>query len=241
MTEKMNRAPRLNSRWSSSDDAILTMMAENNKTTAEIATVLGRTKASIWSRKCTLGLHDTRLGSSAKDNDVPTSLSSKKRMAKVEAPKAVKADWNGIAYTLSPTGRKTYSRTFINMILTERRRTGATYRSLGEKYGIPFQMIGTWAHAESKREAAKKLQPEFEFTDTVTVRDTPIPTMKAVPVMKAKMTPKFEAAAAARVEKTAPVEQTFDNVLKVGQEEIIQKAAAIAKAHGLKLTVLHFE
>jgi hypothetical protein len=214
MTEKMNRAPRLNSRWSSSDDAILTKMAEKGKTTAEIATVLGRTKASVWSRKCTIGLHDTRLGSSAKGNDVPTSLSSKKRSVKGEAPK--KEAWKGIAYTVSPTGRKTYSRTFIRMILTERRRTGATYRAIGEKYGIPYQMIGTWVHAESKKEAAKKLQPEFNF-------ETPVPAMKTVPAAP------------------APVEQTFDNVLKVGQEEIIQKAAAIAKSHGLKLTVLHFE
>jgi len=221
MTEKMNRAPRLNSRWSSSDDAILTMMAEQSKTTAEIATVLGRTKASVWSRKCTIGLHDTRLGSSAKNNDVPTSLSSKKRSVKTEAPK--NEAWKGIAYTVSPTGRKTYSRTFINMILTERRRTGATYRSLGEKYGIPFQMISTWVHAESKKVVAKELQPEFDFS-------SPVPAMKAVPVMKA--TPKFSEAAP---------EKTFDNVLKVGQEEIIQKAAAIAKANGLKLTVLHFE
>ena len=228
----MNRAPRLNSRWSSSDDAILTMMAEQSKTTAEIATVLGRTKASVWSRKCTIGLHDTRLGSSAKNNDVPTSLSSKKRSVKTEAPK--NEAWKGIAYTVSPTGRKTYSRTFINMILTERRRTGATYRSLGEKYGIPFQMIATWVHAEAKKVAAKELQPEFDF-------ETPVPAMKAVPVMKAKMTPKFSAAGAEAAKRRVPVEQTFDNVLKVGQEEIIQKAAAIAKANGLKLTVLHFE
>jgi hypothetical protein len=109
------------------------------------------------------------------------------------------------------------------MILTERRRTGATYRSLGEKYGIPFQMIATWVHAEAKKVAAKELQPEFDFS-------SPVPAMKAVPVMKA--TPKFSEAAP---------EKTFDNVLKVGQEEIIQKAAAIAKANGLKLTVLHFE
>lgn len=216
----MNRAPRLNSRWSSSDDAILTIMAGKSKTTAEIAKVLGRTKASVWSRKCTIGLHDTRLGSSAKGNDVPTSLSSKKRTPRIQAS-APKSAWKGIAYTVSPTGRKTYSRTFINMILTERRRTGETYRFLGEKYGIPFQMIATWVHAEVKKVAEKKLQTEFDF-------ETPVPA--------AKMTPKFSEAA----ERKAP-EKTFDNVLKIGQEEIIEKAAAIAKAHGLKLTVLHFE
>jgi transposase-like protein len=173
-------APRLNSRWSKSDDAILTEMTKASKKTSDIAKVLGRTKASVWSRKFTLGLHDHRLSHSG-STDVPTTIGTKVRR--------------------SSLSRK-YTDSFVMSVVSERERTNATYRTLSDKYGVPFQVIAGWC-----KKFGKKKQMKIEFPKTEPVK----------------------------------VDKSFDNVLKVGQEELIQKAAAIAKANGLKLTVLHFE
>lgn len=73
------KAPSNNALWTKKDDAILKEMASNKSTTAQIAIALGRTKASVWGRKSTLGIKG-RLASSKGQNVIaPTTLTSNNR------------------------------------------------------------------------------------------------------------------------------------------------------------------
>ena len=72
-------APSNNKRWTKSEDQILRQMVKEKATTAQVAIILGRTKASIWARKNSLGL-DGRLSSSkGKGISAPTTLRTQDR------------------------------------------------------------------------------------------------------------------------------------------------------------------
>ena len=75
-------APSNNKIWTAEEDATLRKMAEEKSTTAKIAKVLGRTKASIWGRKSILGIKTRLLSSKGHNISVPTTLSTKNRGAK---------------------------------------------------------------------------------------------------------------------------------------------------------------
>jgi hypothetical protein len=75
-------APSNNKVWTAQEDAILTEMAQSKSTTAKIAMVLGRTKASIWGRKSMLGIKSRLSSSKGQNISVPTTLSTKNRRTK---------------------------------------------------------------------------------------------------------------------------------------------------------------
>ena len=75
-------APSNNKVWTAQEDAILTEMAQSKSTTAKIAMVLGRTKASIWGRKSMLGIKSRLSSSKGQNISVPTTLSTKNRRPK---------------------------------------------------------------------------------------------------------------------------------------------------------------
>lgn len=79
-----------NQRWTSSDDLTLRKMSKEN-TVAEIAEVLGRTRASVSGRKYTLGLkgrlrRSTKIGASI----VPHSVGTKVRSTAPSTPETTK-------------------------------------------------------------------------------------------------------------------------------------------------------
>lgn len=63
-----------NKRWTAKDDQILRQMVKEKATTAHVAIALGRTKASVWSRKSMLGLDGRLASSKGKDVSAPTTL-----------------------------------------------------------------------------------------------------------------------------------------------------------------------
>jgi hypothetical protein len=73
------KAPFNNASWTKKDDAILKEMASGKSTTDQIAVALGRTKASVWGRKSTLGVKDRLTSSKGQKNIAPTTLSTKNR------------------------------------------------------------------------------------------------------------------------------------------------------------------
>jgi hypothetical protein len=73
-------AQKSNSRWTKEDDQRLTELANAGSTTGKIATELGRTRSSIWARKCKLGLADVRLRPS-RNSEVPVSIGTRTRKA----------------------------------------------------------------------------------------------------------------------------------------------------------------
>jgi hypothetical protein len=75
-------APSNNKVWTAQEDAILTEMAQSKSTTAKIAMVLGRTKASIWGRKSMLGIKSRLSSSKGQNISVPTTLTTKNRRPK---------------------------------------------------------------------------------------------------------------------------------------------------------------
>ena len=75
-------APSNNKVWTAQEDAILTEMAQSKSTTAKIAMVLGRTKASIWGRKSMLGIKSRLSSSKGQNISVPTTLSTQNRRPK---------------------------------------------------------------------------------------------------------------------------------------------------------------
>jgi len=84
-------APSNNKAWTKDDLNILQSLAAKGASTVEIAKILGRTKASIWCRKSSMGI-DRRLASSkGKGIVAPTTVSTKirggKKKLKIETPK----------------------------------------------------------------------------------------------------------------------------------------------------------
>jgi len=75
---KHKDAPMSNSQWSQKDDQRLIQLAREGATTGKIASELGRTRSSIWARKCKLGLNDVRLRPS-RGTSVPMSVSTRNR------------------------------------------------------------------------------------------------------------------------------------------------------------------
>jgi hypothetical protein len=73
------KAPSNNALWTKKDDAILEEMASSKSTTTQIAIALGRTKASIWGRKNTLGIKGRLASSKGQALFAPTTLGTKNR------------------------------------------------------------------------------------------------------------------------------------------------------------------
>jgi hypothetical protein len=71
--------PSNNKRWTAKDDQILRQMVKDKANTAQVAIVLGRTKASIWGRKSFLGLEERLSSSKGKSVSAPTTLRSVER------------------------------------------------------------------------------------------------------------------------------------------------------------------
>ena len=80
MAKQSKHAQRANARWTKEDDQRLTELANAGSTTSKIATELGRTRSSIWARKCKLGLADVRLRPS-RNTEVPVSIGTRTRKA----------------------------------------------------------------------------------------------------------------------------------------------------------------
>lgn len=183
----MSKTVRLNSRWSSGDDAVLREMVTTGKSTANIALVLGRTKTSILNRKSNLGLV------------------------------------RKITKTKSKGRPSIWSKSLKRSVVADRKKSKSTYRALGAKWGVPFQTIANWVSADkASRDKASQAKGNL-IPKPVTVSKTPVSSLASSPI----------------TEKTLP--STFDNTLKVGQEDLIKEAAKIAKQNGMKLTVLQFE
>lgn len=73
-------APSNNRRWNRKDDQILRQMVKEKATTSEVALALGRTKASVWGRKSSLGLGGRLASSKGKPGiSAPTTLGTKTR------------------------------------------------------------------------------------------------------------------------------------------------------------------
>lgn len=72
-----NKPEKSNSRWTENDDLRLIELTQKGSTTAKVATELGRTRSSIWARKCKLNLGDVRLQHSR-----GTNVSVSKRTSK---------------------------------------------------------------------------------------------------------------------------------------------------------------
>jgi len=83
-TVKDPRVKRHNARWTQDEVDTLVQMIIDGKTTSEVAKALGRTKASVWTRKSTLQLgSDVRLGNSRNSAVVmPMSIGTKARRTK---------------------------------------------------------------------------------------------------------------------------------------------------------------
>ena len=71
------KAPSNNALWTKKDDSLLKEMASNKSTTAQIAIALGRTKASVWGRKCMLGIKGRLASSRGQNVFAPTTLGKK--------------------------------------------------------------------------------------------------------------------------------------------------------------------
>jgi hypothetical protein len=84
-------APSNNKEWTKDDLNILQSLAAKGASTVEIAKILGRTKASIWCRKSTMGLGVRLASSKGKGIIAPTTVSTKtrgdKKKLKIETPK----------------------------------------------------------------------------------------------------------------------------------------------------------
>lgn len=85
------QAPSNNKTWTKDDLNILQSLAAKGSSTAEIAKILGRTKASIWCRKSTMGIEGRLTSSKGSGIVAPTTVSTKvrggKKKIKIEAPK----------------------------------------------------------------------------------------------------------------------------------------------------------
>lgn len=85
------QAPSNNKTWTKDDLNILQSLAAKGSSTAEIAKILGRTKASIWCRKSTMGIKGRLTSSKGSGIVAPTTVSTKvrggKKKVKIEAPK----------------------------------------------------------------------------------------------------------------------------------------------------------
>jgi len=85
------QAPSNNKTWTKDDLNILQSLAAKGSSTAEIAKILGRTKASIWCRKSTMGIKGRLTSSKGSGIVAPTTVSTKvrggKKKIKIEAPK----------------------------------------------------------------------------------------------------------------------------------------------------------
>ncbi len=75
-------APSNNKAWTKDDLNILQSLAAKGASTVEIAKILGRTKASIWCRKSTMGIDGRLASSKGKGISAPTTVSTKVRGAK---------------------------------------------------------------------------------------------------------------------------------------------------------------
>jgi hypothetical protein len=75
-------APSNNKEWTKDDLNILQSLAAKGASTVEIAKILGRTKASIWCRKSSMGLGGRLASSKGKGISAPTTVSTKVRGAK---------------------------------------------------------------------------------------------------------------------------------------------------------------
>lgn len=73
------KAPSNNKTWTKNDDLILKEMATSGSSTAQIAIALGRTKASVWGRKWTLGIKGRLASSKGTGITAPVSIGTKKR------------------------------------------------------------------------------------------------------------------------------------------------------------------
>lgn len=84
-------APSNNKVWSKDDLNILQSLAAKGSSTAEIAKILGRTKASIWGRKSMMGIKGRLSSSKGSGISAPTTIGTKMRGAKkkiqIQAPK----------------------------------------------------------------------------------------------------------------------------------------------------------
>jgi len=82
------RVKRHNARWTQDEVDTLVQMIIDGATTAEVARRLGRTKASVWTRKNTLKLGpDVRLANSRGAN-MPVSIGTKVRRTKEQMAKS---------------------------------------------------------------------------------------------------------------------------------------------------------
>lgn len=88
------QAPSNNKMWTKDDLNILQSLAAKGASTAEIAKILGRTKASIWCRKSSMGIEGRLTSSKGSGIVAPTTVSTKvrgeKKKIKIEAPKLEK-------------------------------------------------------------------------------------------------------------------------------------------------------
>ncbi len=75
-------APSNNKTWTKDDLNVLQSLAARGASTVEIAKILGRTKASIWCRKSSMGLGGRLASSKGKGISAPTTVSTKVRGAK---------------------------------------------------------------------------------------------------------------------------------------------------------------
>ena len=87
-----NKPEKSNSRWTENDDQRLIELTQKGSSTAKVATELGRTRSSIWARKCKLNLGDLRLQHSRGTN-VPVSF-SKRNPKKNSDPKETREKKN---------------------------------------------------------------------------------------------------------------------------------------------------
>jgi len=78
-------APSNHKVWTKQDDSILKEMVQKRATSAQIAIALGRTKASVWGRKYTLGLKGRLSSSKGKGIFAPTTISEKNRKGFIDS------------------------------------------------------------------------------------------------------------------------------------------------------------
>ena len=83
-------APSNNKMWTKDDINILQSLAAKGSSTAEIAKILGRTKASVWGRKSMMGIKGRLSSSKGSGISAPTTIStnarSGKQKIKIETP-----------------------------------------------------------------------------------------------------------------------------------------------------------
>ena len=122
-------APSNNKVWTAQEDAILTEMAQSKSTTAKIAMVLGRTKASIWGRKSMLGIKSRLSSSKGQNISVPTTLTTKNRKSKTamkpQPSNVVKVETKSPQTKMTKMGKMSKMSSEFEMLSKLAKQTGA--------------------------------------------------------------------------------------------------------------------